>query len=327
MKLADAGELSLLSLLEKRFRKKLPAVVRGIGDDTAVVRNAAPESLLTTDMMIEKVHFDLTWTTPFQVGFKLVSRNVSDIYAMGGTPDFLLINFAGPKDLDLRFFTRFFDGVAEALRRYRFSLVGGDISRAERVMVSATVAGHAKKPVCRSGARPGDTLYVTGPAGDASCGLEIMKRIGRTLELERGRKLRLPVSWECGLPLVTRHLLPAARPSGRFAARASAMIDISDGLAIDLARLCRESRVGAQVFIDRIPMSAQLRSAADALALDPLELALCGGDDYEMLFTSSAPKVSGAVPIGTIVRQGLFLVDDDGKRRKMPCTGYEHFAV
>ncbi len=327
MKLEDAGELSLLSLLEKQFRYRNRNVICGIGDDTAIVRNLSAASLLTTDMMVENVHFDLAWTTPFQIGYKLVSRNVSDIYAMGGTPDFLLLNFASPKELDMSFFARFFQGVAAALRKYRCALVGGDISRSETITVSATVAGHADHPIYRKGARRGDFIHVSGTLGDAAGGMAILKTVRRPVEIERGRKVRLPVGWECGLPLVRRHLMPDVRPTKRFSGVASAMIDISDGLLIDLSRLCTASRVGARIFLENLPVSSQLRTTADVMGFDPYDCALSGGDDYEVLFTSSAERVRGASMIGEIVTRGLVVVDATGAQRTARCRGYQHFAV
>src|SRR5574340_316142 len=137
MKLSDAGELSLLEILRKRFAKKSPGIILGIGDDSAIVRSQNSDLLLTTDMMVEDVHFDLSWTTPFQLGYKLVSVNVSDIYAMGGRPEFMLLDFAAPGDFEKRQFDSLFDGIAAALKAYELSLIGGDVSAAGMVVLSA----------------------------------------------------------------------------------------------------------------------------------------------------------------------------------------------
>ena len=179
MRLSDAGELSLLEILRKRFVKKSSSVVLGIGDDAAVIRPRNAHLLLTTDMMVEGVHFDLSWTTPFQLGFKLVSVNVSDIYAMGGEPKFLLLNFSAGNNVTLDFFSGFFDGIEAAMKKYGLSLVGGDISASKKIVLSATVGGYGGKILARRGARPGDRIYVTGHLGDAACGLALMKLLRR----------------------------------------------------------------------------------------------------------------------------------------------------
>ncbi|PKL51635.1 MAG: thiamine-phosphate kinase [Nitrospira bacterium HGW-Nitrospira-1] len=259
MKLSDAGELSLLEILRKRFGKRSHSIVLGIGDDAAVIRPQNSHMLLTTDMMVEGVHFDLSWTTPFQLGFKLVSVNVSDIYAMGGKPKFLLLNFSASKDTTLEFFSKFFDGIETAMKRYGISLIGGDISASEKIVLSATVTGYAKKFLARRGARAGDRIYVTGHTGDAACGLALMKGLRRKIAIEQGKKQKFPLPWEIVSPLIERHLMPVARDSQGFIKAATSMIDISDGLMIDISRLCRESKVGALVYADKIPLSNELQ--------------------------------------------------------------------
>ena len=327
MKLSDAGELSLLEMLRKRFGKKSAAVSLGIGDDSAVIRPRNSHLLLTTDMMVEDVHFDLSWTTPFQLGFKLVSVNVSDIFAMGGDPGFLLLNFSAGRDATLAFFDGFFDGVETAMKKYSISLIGGDISSSEKVVLSATVLGYAGKYLSRRGARPGDRIYVTGHIGDAACGLLLMKTIRKKVAIELGRKHKFPLPWEVASPLIERHLMPAARDPHSFKKKATSMIDISDGLMIDLSRLCKESEVGALVYTDKIPLSDELERAASYLGLSPLELALGGGEDYELLFTAPAGRKVNACCIGEIIKTGLFLVDEEGQKRIAPIKGYQHFKL
>src|SRR5574340_432541 len=159
MKLSDAGELSLLEILRKRFTKKSPGIILGIGDDSAIVRSQNSDLLLTTDMMVEDVHFDLSCTTPFQLGFKLVSVNVSDIYAMAGIPKHLLLNFSAGRNTTLNFFSSFFDGIEMAMKKYGVLLIGGDISSSEKVVLSATATGYTKKFLARKGAKKGDKIY------------------------------------------------------------------------------------------------------------------------------------------------------------------------
>ena len=327
MKLSDAGELSLLEMLRKRFGKRSKAVSLGIGDDSAVVRPRNSQLLLTTDMMVEDVHFDLSWTTPFQLGFKLVSVNVSDIFAMGGEPKFLLLNFSAGKDATLSFFTGFFDGIETAMKKYKMTLIGGDISASEKVVLSATVMGYAGRYLSRNGARAGDRIYVTGHIGDAACGLLLMKTVRKKVAIELGKKQKFPLPWDVVSPLIKRHLMPEARDPRRVKEMATAMIDISDGLMIDLSRLCKESGVGALVYTDKIPLSSALIEVARHLGLTPLDLALGGGEDYELLFTAPADKKVNGRCIGEITKTGLFLVDGKGQKTKAPIKGYQHFQI
>jgi thiamine-monophosphate kinase len=327
MKLSEAGELALLEILRKRFVKKSSGVVLGIGDDAAVVRPENSYMLFSTDMMVEGVHFDLSWTTPYQLGFKLVSVNVSDIFAMGGRPRFLLLNFSASKEATLDFFSRFFDGIEAALKKYGVSLMGGDISSSEKVVLSATLTGYAEKVLRRKGARAGDRIYITGPTGDAACGLYLMKSIKKRVAIEEGEKLKFSLPWEIVSPLIRRHLLPVARDSRSLIKKATAMIDISDGLIMDLSRLCRESKVGALVYADKIPLSRELQKASAYLGLSSFDLACGGGEDYELLFTAPASEKVNASCIGEIVATGMFFIDEKGHRRKAAVKGYQHFKI
>ncbi len=328
MKLAGIGELPLLEKLRDRFSRNKAGILLGIGDDAAAIRPSALPLLLTTDMMVGGVHFDLSYTTPYQVGFKLVTVNVSDIYAMGGTPQYLLLDFGAPGTMEMKSFTRLFDGVEDAMRLYGVSLVGGDISSAGELVLSATVVGRGEKVLRRSGARAGDRIYVTGHLGDSACGHALLKKMKRPIEIERGKKMLLPrLPWSVIRPLVARHLLPTAVRPGRYVAAASAMMDISDGLLIDLSRLCRESGVGAVVYEEGIPVSDELRAASAYLRRDPLEFAAAGGEDYELLFTSPRRGVAGAFCVGEITERGLMMKDRQGRVRKISARGYRHFGI
>ena len=178
MKLSDIGELSLLKTIRRRFTVKSKDVIVGIGDDTAVIKPSGNNLLATTDMMVEGIHFDLNLITPYQLGFKLVSVNVSDIYAMGGRPQYLLLDIALNKNTEQSFVNRLFDGIRRAMKLYGVSLIGGDISSSRKdIVIAATLIGDAKKHIRRSGAKPGDRIYVTGNLGDSACGLEILKKL------------------------------------------------------------------------------------------------------------------------------------------------------
>lgn len=294
-------------------------------------------------MMVESVHFDLAYITPYQLGFKLISVNVSDIYAMGGTPCHALLNIAMGPETTARFLTKFLRGVEDALDLYGVGLVGGDLSSSKSGMaLSATLLGSARTYVGRAGARIGDSIYVTGTLGDSACGLHLLKKIGKTIPLRLERSVRGTGQEEKASsrtgdmsdvdrlpsqvvePLVRRHLLPIARNPRTIARDASAMIDVSDGLLIDLARLCEESGTGARIYETAIPISPQTREAALCLGLDPLALALTGGEDYELLFTSARRK-RGATWIGIITGSRKTIVDASGRERVFSDGGYQHF--
>ncbi|MHB8880064.1 MAG: thiamine-phosphate kinase [Thermodesulfovibrionales bacterium] len=327
MELAEAGENFLLKRLRTKFGKLTPGLLVGIGDDAAVVAASASPALMTTDMMVEGVHFDLRWTTPFQIGYKLVSVNVSDIYAMGGIPAFLLLNFSAVRSFTLSRFDDLFRGIAAASRRYGTHLIGGDISSSPTLMLSATVIGYASEKILkRSGARVGDYIHVTGTLGDSACGLELLKKMKRPIPDKKvpvpGREL--PVAGS--LPLLRRHVMPVAKKPDSFVGRATAMMDVSDGLVLDLSRLCADSRVGARIYAEKLPLSRELISAAAYLKKDPLDFALGGGEDYELLFTSATKKIAGASCIGEITKSGIRVVDHDGSKREISGKGYQHFA-
>jgi thiamine-monophosphate kinase len=337
MRLRQLGEPALLEKIRARFPSDSASILTGIGDDTAVLKPAPGKTLVTTDMMVEGVHFDLSRTTPQQLGEKIISVNVSDIYAMGGTPQFALLALAAPPATDVSFVDRLLRGLRTALRRYGAHLVGGDVSASPKGLVlSATLLGTATAPVTRAGARPGDFICVSGPLGDAACGLQILKRLKNPVDFTKGvRGPEGPLPWKVMKPLLKRHLLPEARKPGPLARRATAMIDISDGLLLDLSRLLTESRAGARIEEARLPLSKETRLAAGHLKLDPLHLALSGGEDYELLFTlprgtsgrlDKLWRGDGTAVIGEVTRKrGMELLRADGKAVPLKPEGYTHF--
>lgn len=336
MKLSEIGELSLLAKIRERFKAVSTDILVGIGDDSAAVVPHDQMLLLTTDMMVEDSHFDLSFTTFFQLGFKIVSVNVSDIYAMGGTPRFILLDLAVPGDTKEDSIEDFFDGVRKAMNVYHLNLIGGDLSAAKSLTIAATLVGYAKKPVKRRGARPGDRIYVTGFLGDSACGLELLKRMnigsgglkrgeGSDLKATYSKYIKDGLTWKMVEPLIKRHLMPEARNPAGIAKTATSMIDVSDGLFIDLSRLCDESGVGAEVFMRQVPVSPQMKRAASAMGLDAYALATAGGEDYELLFTAPPGRKVDALCIGEITESDKILIDRNGIRRRFSYRGYEHW--
>ena len=311
------------------------SIIAGIGDDAAVVKVRPGHLLLaTTDLLAEGVHFDLAYMTYRQVGYRAAVANLSDMAAMGATPRYALVAVAlGPK-AKARDAKNLYSGIQEACTLAKTMVVGGDTSASRRsLFVCLTVLGEAKAAsvLTRTGALQGDVLYVTGTLGDSFAGREILQdRTVAPRVRDRDRD-----------QLVTRHIRPTARlvESRTLAAArvANAAIDLSDGLAGDLRRLCTESRVGAVVDLQRLPVSRSLQAYSRVRRKDPLHYAVTGGEDYELLFTVPVKKVAQverlirrgllcATAIGRITpaRQGLRVMSVDGKSRALQAHGYEH---
>ena len=313
-----AQEKSLLNRIRRKAGRGT-AVVTGIGDDCAVLRiPAGHELLVTTDFTLENVHFRREWHPPEVVGWRCLTRGLSDIAAMGGDPRAAFLSLALGRDVPQKWVDRFVGGLLQAAKEFGVPLAGGDTAQsaggiqADIVLVGSVPKG---KAVLRSGARAGDGIYVTGELGGSAA----------TLERLRSGRIRAE-DYE-------RHFHPRARVEvGQWLRRrglASAMIDLSDGLSTDLAHICEESRLGAVMEAEAIPRATVGRPRQQVSH----ELALHGGEDYELLLTSAGeiPAKIAGVPvrqIGQISRErGMVLVGEDGRRRKLVARGWEHFAA
>ncbi len=280
------GEFALIGRIAARFAARVakraaegarpdetpadPAVVRGIGDDCAVLDPGGDRYLLvTTDMLVEEVHFSLSAHTPYQVGLKLAESNVSDVLAMGGAPRWAFLACSLRPDTSVEFADALVDGLADSFRRHGVQLLGGDTTRGAVHALTLTLIGEVERGLLRlrSTAEPGDLLCATGTLGGNAAGLALFQR---GLEGERGKFLE-----------------PRARtaPEARAVARrAHAMIDVSDGLVSEVGHLCAQSGVAAEIELEKVPLSAATRETARRLGLDPLDFALYGGEDFELVF-------------------------------------------
>ena len=294
------------------------AVVTGIGDDAAVLRiPPRHEVLVTTDFSIEKVHFRREWHRPEVVGWRCLTRGLSDIAAMGGEPHAAFLSLALGEDIPQKWVEAFLKGLLKLAKKHNVPLAGGDTAQsaggiqADMVVVGSVPRG---KAVLRSGAKPGDGIYVTGQLGASAMALDRLRE-GLPRGAERSRHFHPEPRVEVG-----RWLREKGIPT--------AMIDISDGLSTDLEHICEESHVGAEIEIDAIPRARVGRGKGKFVGL---EYALHGGDEYELVFTSSRPvpsRVKG-VPITrfghTKVSPGMRTVDATGKITALEAGGWEHF--
>jgi thiamine-monophosphate kinase len=313
------AEKPLIARIRAQARSS-PALFRGIGDDCAVVRiPRGHEALVTTDFSLEGIHFRRDWHSPEVVGHRCLNRGLSDIAAMGGQPAAAFLSLAVPARLPQKWIDRFLAGFLALANQFHVPLAGGDTAQspggilADIVLLGSVPKGRA---ILRSGARPGDHIYVTGALGGGADALH---------RLFAGQRLK-PEHYP-------RHFHPMPRIAvGRFLRErrlATAMIDLSDGLSTDLGHICDESRVGAQILSDSIPRA---RVGLPPTAVD-LKDALHGGDDYELLFTAPPRKHVPArivgVPItliGRITRgKRIVLVQEDGRRAPLEPRGWEHF--
>ena len=348
MKLSTIGEFGLIHAIQKLSFQRSPDTMIGIGDDAAVLKIAPAKLLLaTTDMLIEGVHFDLSYTDLYSLGWKSAAINLSDIAAMGGVPRFCLTSIAIPAHLPVEAVKDYYQGFNALVRAHKTVLVGGDTcSSKDGLVISVTVLGEAKQrtAILRTGAKQGDRIFVTGTLGDSGAGLELLKsgvRIQKSgVRSQKSGVRSKNVNSEFRTPyseLIKRHLRPMPRVAwGRRIALsgcASSMIDVSDGLSSDLFHLCEESGVGAVLHSDAIPLSRALLSASEHLNKPPLHYALSGGEDYELLFTVPMARMKKVqalqIPVTEIgmitTGKTMRIVNASGRKRALHPTGYNHF--
>lgn len=319
MKISEiGGEFELIRRVTEG-KKIDPAVVKGIGDDCAVLElRGNTYQLVTTDMMVENDHFNLKWHSPYQVGMKLMEANVSDIICMGGTPKFAFLSMSLTGETSVEFMDGFYKGLYDSAEKHGVSLVGGDTTHGTELVFNIVLLGEVDKELLRlrSGGRPGDVICTTGLLGGSTAGLKLL------LKEKEG--------------FLGDHLEPKARTreEGLAIARyATAMIDVSDGLGSEVKHICNESGTGGEIDYHAIPMSPETIQAGKAIEEDPCDLALYGGEDFEIVFTIPEKNIESLKKdftdftiVGRILdkEEGVWLVRD-GKRETLK-QGYNHFA-
>ncbi|MFH1898788.1 MAG: thiamine-phosphate kinase [Candidatus Desantisbacteria bacterium] len=325
--LFDIGEIGLIRQLTANINYPTEVLV-GVGDDAAVIKPSSDKLLLiTTDMLVENVHFTLSTITPYQLGWKSMAVNMSDIVAMGGVARWAVVAIGMPAHTPVSFAESLYNGMRDICQRYNTQIVGGDTVSCDRVVINITLTGEVspKNVVKRTNAQVGDLIVVTNTIGDSGAGLAAIKHGLNSQDAQM---------------VIKKHLEPIPRliESRQIVQMLSptAMIDISDGLSIDLCRLAEASKVGVRIYEDKIPISEAVSEVAKELDRDRLEFALSGGEDYELLFTISPQKalafdgVDGTLSvIGEIVtpEMGRIMVTAEGVEKALIPQGYEHFRV
>ena len=331
-KIKELGEFGLIHHLSSRIKFRASDSIIGIGDDCAVYP-AKPEikQVISTDALVEDIHFTLNTTTPEALGRKALSVNLSDIAAMGGIPKRVLVTLGLPKNISLKFLEKLYSGFNEICNEFKVELSGGDtVSSPKSFFINVVVIGEAKRIFTRKGARPGDLIFVTGTLGDSSLGLKLL---GKKKRGDKDQKF-----------LVARHLDPTARvKEARILARTNvhitSMIDISDGLVQDLNHICKASEVGARIFQDRLPQSSEFVRTCAKNKINPLPHLLNGGEEYELLFTLPADGVKNlsrqflkakalVTQVGeiTLKPRKVLLEMSDGTKKSLPVSeGFNHF--
>lgn len=317
----NLGEFGLIDHLTKNFKIKQKSTVKGVGDDAAVIScDSKKEMVVTTDLLLEGVHFDLSYVPLKHLGYKAVVVNLSDVYAMNAEPSQITVSVAVSNRFPVEALEELYAGIQAATKIYNIDLVGGDTtSSTTGLLISITALGTVNKggAVYRSGAKENDLLVVTGDLGAAYMGLQVLEREKEVFKVNPNSQPDLePYSY-----LVERQLKPEARKDipallKELGVKPTAMIDISDGLSSEILHICNNSKVGCNLYEDKIPLDPQVISACEEFNLDSTTIALSGGEDYELLFTINTedfPKIK-ANPHLTVIghitdeKEGVHLI-------------------
>lgn len=336
--LNELGEFGLIDKLTGHFTTHVSTTLKGVGDDAAVISVSDDEAMLvSTDMLLEGVHFNLMYTPLMHLGYKAVIVNLSDIFAMNAKPQQITVSIAVSNRFPLEALEELYAGIKKACDLYQVDLVGGDTtSSLSGLMISITAVGKAKKSeiVYRSGARENDLLVVSGDLGGAYMGLQLLEREKEVFKSNPDMQPDL----EGNDYLLERQLKPEARQDViRFLkeldVKPTSMIDISDGLASEIFHLCKSSDLGCTIYDEKIPIDAKTSMAALDFNIDPVTCALNGGEDYELLFTVSMQdydKIKGNPHMSVIghmtdKNSGVNLVDKNGAIIPLQAQGWNHF--
>ncbi len=335
-KIKSLSEFGLIDRVSKKFNHRLRNTVLPLGDDCAAYSATSSKTqLVSTDALVENIHFKLSTISPQQLGQKAIAVNISDIAAMGGIPTRVLITLGIPKKISSSFLDQLYAGIHKTCKLYNIELFGGDtVSSPKCFFINITIIGEAEQGniFTRDGAKKGDLIFTTGTLGDSSLGLKMLSK----------------EKWECSSNsrkhLLKKHLTPIPRIKEsrllkKFGSRVTSMIDISDGLVQDLHHICKQSKTGATIYEENLPLSPAFSKFCSDNNLSPLPYILNGGEDYELLFTLSPDGVNNLIrqfkkaealvtQIGEITQPSkkVSLLKKNGKREMLPqSSGFNHF--
>jgi thiamine-monophosphate kinase len=324
----------LINHLTKNFKIHQKSTIYGVGDDAAVLNFNGKKTLVSTDLLIEGIHFDLSYVPLKHLGYKAVIVNLSDVYAMNGTPSQITVSIAVSNRFPLEALEELYEGISLACKGYDIDLVGGDTTSSTKgLLISITAIGEVneKDIVYRNTAKENDLLVVTGDLGAAYLGLQILEREKKVFEVNPNSQPDLSnYSY-----LIERQLKPEARKDivkllEDLKVKPTSMIDISDGLSSEILHICTQSKVGCNLYEDKLPLDPQVISTCEEFNLNSTTIALSGGEDYELLFTISQedfPKIKGnpnLTVIGHITDEnnGANLVTRAGQQIQLMAQGW-----
>lgn len=323
--LSDLGEFGLIRRIKDQIEIKNPSTVKGIGDDAAVLNANGKHQVVTTDLLLEGIHFDLVYCPLRHLGYKAVAVNLSDVYAMNARPKQITVSIGVSSKFTLKAIDELYDGMLTACERYGVDLIGGDTSTSlTGLTISITAIGEADpdKLVYRSGAKVNDIVCVSGDLGGAYMGLQLLEREKRVLDgVNNGRP-----EFDGYDYILERQLKPEPRADvidflDKIGVVPTSMMDVSDGLSSEMLHICHESNVGCRIYEEKVPIDHVTRNMADELNITPIVTALNGGEDYELLFTIDQKDYQKfqSIPGPNIYAIGY--ITDKGKGSRLITTG------
>ncbi|MDC1365000.1 thiamine-phosphate kinase [Algibacter sp.] len=335
--LSDLGEFGLIDHLTKNFKVKHKSTIKSIGDDAAVLNFDNKKIVVTTDLLLEGVHFDLSYMPLKHLGYKAVIVNLSDVYAMNAKATQITVSIAVSNRFPLEALEDLYAGIETAADIYDIDVVGGDTTSSNKgLLISVTAIGEVKSEneVYRSGAKPNDLLVVSGDLGAAYMGLQVLEREKEVYKVNPNSQPDLePYTY-----IIERQLKPEARKDivkllSDLDVKPSSMIDISDGLSSEIIHICKQSKVGCDLYEEKIPLDPQVISTCEEFNIDSTTVALNGGEDYELLFTISQddfPKIKANPSLSVIgyikeEKEGIHLITRADTKIPLKAQGWKNF--
>lgn len=332
--LSELGEFGLINHITQHFKITHASSVKGVGDDAAVLAASELQTLVTTDLLVEGVHFDLSYMPLKHLGYKSVMVNLSDVYAMNGEAEQITVSIAVSNRFPLEAIEELYAGIQLACETYKVDLIGGDTTSSTKgILISVTAIGKAEKEdvVYRDGAKETDLIVVSGDLGAAYLGLQVLEREKQVFQVNPNNQPDL----DAYTYLIERQLKPEARKDipkllKEMEVKPTSMIDISDGLSSEIMHICSQSKVGCKIYEEKIPLDPQVISTCEEFDIDSTMVALSGGEDYELLFTvpiSDFEKIKGNPHLSIIghiteQNQGMNLVTRANQELELKAQGW-----